>query len=70
MDQELIDGADGHQQKEADEAATMLLSLPWELLDNDGGYLFQGAAVCGYAACQIGTRKTLSLGGRSSVCRW
>jgi len=43
VDKELIAGADGAQQAAADEAATMLLSLPWELLHDDGGYLFHGA---------------------------
>lgn len=43
VDKELIAGADEVQQAAADEAATLLLSLPWELLHDDGGYLFQGA---------------------------
>jgi len=31
------------RQKEADEAATLLLSLPWELIHDKRGFLFQGA---------------------------
>jgi len=31
------------RQKEADEAATVLLSLPWELIHDKRGFLFQGA---------------------------
>jgi tetratricopeptide (TPR) repeat protein len=35
--------ASPERQKEADEAATVLLSLPWELIHDKGGFLFQGA---------------------------
>jgi tetratricopeptide (TPR) repeat protein len=43
MDRELMEGSDAEAQKTADEAATLLLSLPWELLHDGKGYLFQGA---------------------------
>jgi tetratricopeptide (TPR) repeat protein len=42
VEKELIAGAPDDQQKEADEAAALLLSLPWELIHDDSGYLFQG----------------------------
>jgi tetratricopeptide (TPR) repeat protein len=35
--------ASPERQKEADEAATVLLSLPWELIHDKRGFLFQGA---------------------------
>jgi tetratricopeptide (TPR) repeat protein len=40
VDKELADAADPRQ-READEAATLLLSLPWELIHDQGGFLFQ-----------------------------
>jgi len=43
VDKQLIVGASDAQQKESHEAATLLLSLPWELIHDDSGYLFQGA---------------------------
>ena len=43
VDKELVAGANEARQKEADEAATLLLSLPWELIHDESGYLFQGA---------------------------
>jgi hypothetical protein len=43
VEKELVAGASKAQQKEADEAATLLLSLPWELIHDDRGFLFQGA---------------------------
>lgn len=44
VDQELIAGAEGEnqQQAQADEAAALLLALPWELLHDDESYLFLG----------------------------
>jgi hypothetical protein len=43
VDQELIAGTSEGRQKEAAESATMLFSLPWELIHDGSGYLFQGA---------------------------
>jgi tetratricopeptide (TPR) repeat protein len=43
VDKELLAGASNSQQMEAGEAATLLLSLPWELIHDETGYLFQGA---------------------------
>jgi tetratricopeptide (TPR) repeat protein len=45
VDRELIVGSEREKkgkQAEADEAATLLLGLPWELLHDDEGYLFLG----------------------------
>ena len=41
--EQLIAGTPPEKQKEADEAATLLLGLPWELIHDEHGYLFQGA---------------------------
>ena len=43
VDKELVAGASAELQAAAEEAATLLLSLPWELLHDDSGYLFRGA---------------------------
>ena len=43
VDRRLIAGTPPEKQKEADEAATLLLGLPWELIHDQQGYLFQGA---------------------------
>ena len=43
VDSKLVKGAEEEKQAEASEAATLLLSLPWELLHDGRGYLFQGA---------------------------
>ncbi|VAW85992.1 hypothetical protein MNBD_GAMMA18-133 [hydrothermal vent metagenome] len=43
VDAALIDGSSEAQQAQANEAATQLLALPWELLHNQRSYLFQGA---------------------------
>lgn len=43
IDKELVAGAPAEKQAEANEAATLLLALPWELLHDDRGFLFQGA---------------------------
>ena len=43
IDSALPEGAGKNQQARANEAAGELLSLPWELLHDDRGYLFQGA---------------------------
>jgi tetratricopeptide (TPR) repeat protein len=42
VDKQLIEGTPEDKQKEASEAAMLLLSLPWELIHDDEGYLFQG----------------------------
>jgi hypothetical protein len=42
VDRELVDATEQHQ-AEADEGATLLLALPWELIHDGEGYLFQGA---------------------------
>ncbi|MEW6211487.1 MAG: tetratricopeptide repeat protein [Acidobacteriota bacterium] len=42
VESELAEGASRKKQIAAGEAASFLLSLPWELLHDDGGYLFQG----------------------------
>lgn len=42
VDSDLPEDASAEQQKNANEAASELLSLPWELLHDGGGYLFQG----------------------------
>jgi len=44
VDSKLVKGARKKKQAEANEAATLLLGLPWELLHDDSGYLFQGAS--------------------------
>jgi tetratricopeptide (TPR) repeat protein len=41
VDRELVN-ATKERQAEADEAATLLLALPWELIHDGQGYLFQG----------------------------
>jgi tetratricopeptide (TPR) repeat protein len=43
VDSKLSEGADTKKQAEANEAATLLLTLPWELMHDSRGYLFQGA---------------------------
>ncbi len=43
IDSALPEGASEDQQATANEAASELLSLPWELLHDGRGYLFQGA---------------------------
>jgi tetratricopeptide (TPR) repeat protein len=43
VDQDLVAGSPAEQQQDANEAATLLLALPWELIHDDSGYLFQGA---------------------------
>ena len=40
-DRRLIKGTPNEQQKQAAEAATLLLALPWELIHDADGYLFQ-----------------------------
>jgi tetratricopeptide (TPR) repeat protein len=45
VDKELIAGTADDMQKEAAEAAMLLLSLPWELIHDGQGYLFQGKHV-------------------------
>ena len=42
VESDLPEGASEKKQIAAREAASFLLSLPWELLHDDGGYLFQG----------------------------
>jgi tetratricopeptide (TPR) repeat protein len=42
VDRDLPEGASREEQAAAGEAATRLLSLPWELLHDGGGWLFQG----------------------------
>ena len=42
VDRDAPEGANEEQQADANEAACDLLSLPWELLHDDSGYLFQG----------------------------
>ncbi|MBZ5618687.1 MAG: tetratricopeptide repeat protein [Acidobacteriia bacterium] len=42
VDKSLVAGSPEDKQKEADEAATLLLSLPWELIHDGKGFLFQG----------------------------
>jgi tetratricopeptide (TPR) repeat protein len=42
VDRELVD-ATKERRAEADEAATILLALPWELIHDGQGFLFQGA---------------------------
>ena len=42
VDKRLMAGSEPERQKEADEAATLLLSLPWELIHDGEGFLFQG----------------------------
>ncbi len=42
VDSELPDGASAEDQAAANEAASMLLSLPWELLSDGHGFLFHG----------------------------
>jgi hypothetical protein len=43
VDAQLPEGAEAGTQATANEAATLLLSLPWELLHDGRAYLFQGA---------------------------
>jgi tetratricopeptide (TPR) repeat protein len=43
VDASLVSGASEEEQNAAQEAATALLGLPWELLHNGKGFLFQGA---------------------------
>ena len=43
VDKRLVEGAPPETQGEANEAATLLLGLPWELIHDDHVYLFQGA---------------------------
>jgi tetratricopeptide (TPR) repeat protein len=42
VDKRLIAGAPLEKQNEANEAATLLLALPWELIHDEHSYLFQG----------------------------
>jgi tetratricopeptide (TPR) repeat protein len=43
VDASLEDGATATEEESARESATLLLGLPWELLHDDRGFLFQGA---------------------------
>ncbi len=43
VDSKLVVGSSAEKQAEADEAATLLLGLPWELLHDEENYLFLGA---------------------------
>ena len=43
VDESLLAGTEEARQAEANEAASLLLGLPWELLHDGRGYLFQGA---------------------------
>jgi len=43
VDSQLIKGSSRKRQKEANEASALMLALPWELLRDRKGYLFQGA---------------------------
>lgn len=43
VDAATLSGANAAEQREAQEAATALLGLPWELLHDGQGFLFQGA---------------------------
>jgi hypothetical protein len=43
VDSAMLAGASEAEQASAREAATLLLGLPWELLYDDGAFLFQGA---------------------------
>ncbi len=43
VDSTALEGASEDEQAETDIAATELLALPWELLRDDNGWLFQGA---------------------------
>ncbi|MCJ7459816.1 MAG: tetratricopeptide repeat protein [candidate division Zixibacteria bacterium] len=43
VDSKLVKGADTKEQAEANQSATLLLTLPWELLHDGSGYMFQGA---------------------------
>jgi hypothetical protein len=43
VDSRVVKGSSEEQQKQVDEASTHLLSLPWELIHNGKGYLFEGA---------------------------
>jgi len=43
VDSQLVKGSSRKKQKEANEASALLLGLPWELLRDRKGYLFQGA---------------------------
>jgi hypothetical protein len=43
FDPQLSDEEAQKRQAEADQASTLILGLPWELLHDGGGYLFQGA---------------------------
>jgi hypothetical protein len=42
VDRELLEPTD-ERRAEADEAAAILLGIPWELIHDGNGYLFQGA---------------------------
>ena len=42
VNRKLLKGATEQEQASAGEAATLLLSLPWELIQDKNGYLFQG----------------------------
>jgi tetratricopeptide (TPR) repeat protein len=42
IDKQLIAGSTEDQQKIASEAATLVLSLPWEMIHDEKGFLFQG----------------------------
>ena len=52
VDKELLPGVREQAQKDAEEAAAFLLSLPWELIHDEGGFLFQGA-------CGVRVRRSL-----------
>jgi tetratricopeptide (TPR) repeat protein len=43
VDKKLVDSAPPEKQNDANEAATLLLGLPWELIHDEHVYLFQGA---------------------------
>ena len=42
MDPRPLSGASKKEEKETREAATLLLTLPWELLHDERGFLFRG----------------------------
>jgi len=71
VDSDPLEGSSAEEQAQAREAASSLLTLPWELLHDGRSYLFQGSTQCVcVAACQIVAHKLSFPPSYQSACWW
>ena len=61
VDQRMVEGTKEKKKQEANQAASQLLSLPWELMNDGSGYLFQGAKPVQVRRQLPNTKKTEAL---------